>query len=308
MRCYLHTGREATGYCVSCGNFWCDECLALCEDDKNYCNACRVKLSKRTASEIGERDSHLVAKLLVKFKNGKSVLGTSYKIDPTKSSLKLTPYSKTGNAEEREIAFADVKYVALIESFTGEKTAGAREYQPKGSEVVVFFQDGEVVRGFTLKAYNDKDPRFSVIPDDPHDNRFSIIVERSAVARMELGRIPKTQELRVLVDNSVRRLILHYYYLHPDIAITIDELAARIERNTPVVERELEEFYREGIIRKLSPDSRQLKFSPSRDPIVRQAIAAMAKDVEMLYFRKKMAPQEPQAPAKPSKSAPQWPL
>jgi hypothetical protein len=51
-----------------------------------------------------------------------------------------------------------------------------------------------------------------------------------------------------------------------------------------------------------------LKFTPAKDPVVRQAVSSMAKDIEMLYFRKKpAAPAEPQA-QRPSKPAPQWPL
>jgi hypothetical protein len=284
--------------------------MALCEDSKSYCHTCRIKLGIRTMAETGRQgqDDRLVAKLLVKFKTGKQMLATAYKIDTNKPSFKATPYPAKSAAEEKEISFSDVKYVALVQSLTGEKSTGTHEYQPKGSEVVVHFQDGEIVRGFTLKAYADKDPRFSVIPEDPTDNRMSLIIERSAVARMELGRIPKTQELRTLAANSVRRLILHYYYQHPDIVTSIDELAAKLERTAPAVERELEEFMREGLIRRLTPDSRQLKFSPSKDPIVRQAVSAMARDIEMLYLKRKPTAQQQMAPQKPTKPAPQWPL
>ena len=309
MRCYIHTGRDATAYCVVCGNFFCERCISVAEDQKNYCGACRGKTGLRTLEESTPTASRLATTLLVKFKNNKTVQGTTYKIDPNRPSFKLQPYNPKGlSGEEREIEFSTVKYVALVNSLTGEKAPGTREYQPKGSEVVVTFQDSEVLRGFTLKAYSDKDPRFSVIPEDPHDNRISIIVERSAVQSMALGRIPKIQELRVLADNSVRRLILHYYWQHSDVMITIDELAVRLERNAPVVERELEEFMREGLVKKMTPDGRQLRFTPSKDPVVRQAIASMAKDIEMLYFRKRPpAPQE--APAqRPSKPTPQWPL
>lgn len=311
MRCYLHTGREAVGYCVACGNFWCQECIALCEDSRNYCHTCRIKMGMRTMAESGRQaqDDRLVAKLLIKFKTGKQMLATTYKIDTSKPSFKAAPYQGKGASEEKEILFGDVKYVALVQSLSGEKSTGTREYQPKGSEVVVHFQDGEVIRGFTLKAYSDKDPRFSVIPEDPTDNRMSVIVERSAVARMGLGRIPKTQELRTLAANSVRRLILHYYYQHPDIVTTIDELAAKIERTAGVVERELEEFMREGLVRRLTPESRQIKFSPSKDPVVRQAVSAMAKDIEMLYLKPKpTAGPQSSAPQKPTRPAPQWPL
>ena len=310
MKCYLHTGRDSSGYCTSCGNFYCERCLMLCEDGKNYCQTCRGKLGIRIKPETGAIDGQLATKLLVKLKTGKSLLGTTYKIDPDRPHFNITPYSEKGGKEEKEIAFSDVRYVALVRSLTGEKRTGTAEYRPKGSEVSISFHDGEIIRGFTLKAYSDKDPRFSVIPEDPKDNRISIIVERTAVANMILGRIPRTQELRALADNSVKRLILHYYWQHPDIVVSIDDLAARLERTATVVERELEEFYREGIVKLLDPNGRQLKFVPAKDTVVRQAINAMAKDIEMLYFRKKTAVTETAggAPSRPVKPTPQWPL
>ncbi len=308
MRCYDHSMREAAGYCVACGNFFCTKCLVDCEDGKKYCAACCAKLNIRKTEEDTPRDSRLATRLVVRLKNGKSLQGTTYKIDPERPNFKLKPFSSTGSGEEKEIEFSKVKYVALVKSLVGDKTESKGEYQPKGSEISVTFPDGESIEGFTLKAYSDKDPRFSVIPADPSDNRISIIVERSAVSKMSLGRIPKAQELRVLADNSVKRLILHYYWQHPDLFITIDELAARLERTAAVVERELSDFMREGLIERPNPDSRQLRFTPSKDPIVRQAVASMAKDIEMLYFRRKPAAEAPSAARRPARSTPQWPL
>ena len=307
MRCYVHSMREAIGYCIGCGNFFCDKCLSACEEGKHYCATCREKLGKKTSDQTRPRDERLATKLLIKFKKGSSLHGTTYKIDPSRSSFRITPFTAKGPGEEREIEFSHVKYVALVESFGKEKSTGPPEYQPKGSEVSVTFPDGETIKGYTLKAYSDKDARFSVIPEDPEDNRISIIVERSAVSQMSLGRIPKAQELRILVNNSVKRMILHYYWQHPDIVVTVDELANRLERTSAVVERELEDFIREGLIRRLNGEGKQLKFTPSRDPIVRQAVSNMAKDIEMLYFRKKpptAATPTPQRPARPQ----HWPL
>jgi hypothetical protein len=282
--------------------------VVLCDDGRAYCSTCRTKLGKKPRVENVARDTRLATKLLVKFKDGKSVQGTTYKIDPVRPGFNLVPHNSPAT-DEKYIEFSKVKYVALVDSFTGEKVSAPREYQPKGSEVSVTFQDGEVLTGFTLKQYSDKDQRFSVIPEDPRDYRISMIVERSGVTKMSLGRIPKAQEMRKFADNSVKRLILHYYWQHPDLVITIDELADKLERASGAVERELTEFIRDGLIRLVDPNGRQLRFTPSKDPIVRQTVASMAKEIEMLYFRRKApAGEAAPAPQKPTKPATHWPL
>lgn len=39
MYCVNHTNTPATGVCVSCGKFFCDDCLVEA-DGKNYCKPC----------------------------------------------------------------------------------------------------------------------------------------------------------------------------------------------------------------------------------------------------------------------------
>jgi len=288
MRCTLHLNRAAAGYCCGCGNFYCEACLTLCEDGRNYCASCRKKLGKKPQVEEGPaRDAKLAVKIIVRMKSGKVLKGSTYTLDPARSGFHFIRHGR-GRNDETYVKYSDVKYVALVESFAGGRRSSPGEYQPKGSEVAVTFKDGERLDGYTLKHYSEKDARFSVIPRDPHDNRLSILVERSAVDSMHLGRIPKAQELRKLVANPVRRLILHFYWKHPSLAITIDDLAARLERTPASVERELPVFIEEGLIERVGrPADRQLKLSSSPDHIVRETVASMGREIEMLYFRRK---------------------
>jgi hypothetical protein len=224
---------------------------------------------------------------MVHLKNGMVLKGTAYTLDPEKGGFHFINHGKGADAEVT-IKYADVKYVAIVDNFTGERRKSPGEYQPKGSEVLVVFRDGERIDGYTLKQYNERLPRFPVIPNDPNDNRFSILVERSAVEHMALGRIPKTQELRKLVANAVRRLILHFYWEHPNVAVTLSDMAVRLQRTPSAIKRELNVFIEEGLV-KLSGDGAhaKLKFSPAGDAMVREAINKMASEIDMLYFRKR---------------------
>ena len=139
MRCTIHSAKQATGYCAGCGSFFCDQCLVVCEDGKGYCSVCKTKLGKSAREEAAPRDSRLATKLLVEFKDGKSLQGTTYKLDPVRSGFIVYPHVPRGAAEERYIEFSRVKYVALVDSFGTEKTEAPREYQPKGSEISVTF-------------------------------------------------------------------------------------------------------------------------------------------------------------------------
>lgn len=310
MRCTNHPARESASYCPGCGDFFCGTCLATCEDGKNYCPSCRTRLDKRPKVYGVRSEDRLATKVLVRYRSGAEAYGTTYKIDPDRTGFSFIVHTPKGPGEERYVDFADVKYVALVSSFHGEKAETVREYQPKGSEVSVTFKDGEVLKGFTLKHYDDKDPRFSVIPAAPGDNRISVIVERGAVAHMALGRIPKTQELRKLIDTSMKRLIMHFYWRHPDVLITVSELASRLGRTGAAIDRELDDFLQEGFIQRIGPPSAgQIKFIPPKDPVVRQTVAALGKEIDQLYFRAKPQPEKPEpGPIRPAKPAIRWPL
>ncbi len=262
MRCLNHPGKESSGYCPNCGDFFCEECLVACDDGRSYCERCRAKLGKR-AEKTGT--GKLSTKLLVKFKDGKQLQGTTYKIDPSLGGFNVLVHNAAVAGDERYIQFDDLKYVSLVKSLEGEAPQETHEYQPKGSEVEIAFQDGEVLRGYTLKHYNEREARFSVIPASAKDNRISTLVERSAIARIKLGRIPKAQELRSLADNSVKRLILHYYWQHPDAIMTLDDFAAKLGRSAAVIDRELDVFEREGLLRRSETYGRkQLRFVASK--------------------------------------------
>lgn len=291
MRCNIHLNRPAAGYCFRCGNFFCKGCLILAEDDHNYCSYCLKRSTVNAKVDEGPaRGERLAVKLMVHLKNGLVMKGTAYNLDPARGGFHFLRRGRDADADIT-IKFSDVKYVAIVDSFTSKRRKATGSYQPKGSEVTVVFKDGERIDGYTLKQYSERAPRFSIIPTDERDNRLSILVERSSVEHMSLGRIPKSQELRKLSSNAVRRILLYYCWKHPNVVLTLDELATRVERSARVIERELGVFMEEGLIAEIGQGSRkQLKFSPARDPVARQAISAMAKEIETLYFRKRGAP------------------
>jgi hypothetical protein len=249
------------------------------------------KLHKPAKVEGGAaRDARLPVRLEVHLKKGVVLKGTSYALDPSRNGFHFIRHGKYGD-EEMYVKFSGVKYVAIMESHAGGRRSISHEYQPKGSEVLVTFRDGDRIDGYTLKHYSEREARFSLIPRDAKDKRMSILVERDAIDKMTLGRIPKAQELRKLVSNSVRRLILHYYWKHPKGVLTLNDLAGRLERTPHAVERELPVFQEEGLITQVNASGRsQLRFKVAPDPVVREAVASMGKEIDTLYFRRHQPP------------------
>ena len=82
-----------------------------------------------------------------------------------------------------QVRFAELKAVFYVKSFDGhyDKTLRYKEWTPEGSELIIEFFDGEILRGHALVRVDIDDQRFHVVPDDPTTNNITVLVERAAI-------------------------------------------------------------------------------------------------------------------------------
>ncbi|MBN2311898.1 MAG: hypothetical protein JXR94_23160 [Candidatus Hydrogenedentes bacterium] len=131
------------------------------------------------------RKRHTRQRLVVRYKDGRTKYGVCFALNPRDTGFHLDLVNAEGIAsgDVIQVRFSDLKAVFYVKSFDGkfDKHAHYREWSPEGNELIVEFQDGEVIRGFSLHAYDSEVARFHLIPSEPESNNISILIEKSAV-------------------------------------------------------------------------------------------------------------------------------
>ena len=190
MRCMLHPLTEVVGYCCKCGAFGCASCLTRYEGEL-YCK----KDYKPIADKMAKEQRHEKAlsrpqrqRLVVHTRDHEMLYGVSFSMNLRAEDFHLDLVDKHGEpqGETKQIYFEDLKAVYYVKSFDGKfdpdkRYAGMHEM---GEEIVIDFSDGETLRGYKSQNYNERDPRFYMIPEDQMSNNISILVERRAVKEM----------------------------------------------------------------------------------------------------------------------------
>ncbi len=132
------------------------------------------------------RAQHPRQRLVVRYANGTILKGVCFALNPKENSFHLDTVDEEGKTTGQtvQVRFADLKAVFNVRSFDGyfDRRLPAPIVGEKGQRLVVEFQDGEVIEGYTLRQYDPDAPRFYLIPEDEHSNNISILVERKAVA------------------------------------------------------------------------------------------------------------------------------
>jgi tetratricopeptide (TPR) repeat protein len=188
MRCSSHPWKAAVGYCSVCGSFGCDDCL-LEHEGKKLCRKDYAPIQeqldrhKRHEENKQRQDRQ---RLTVHTRDGKHAHGFCFALKLNDPGFHLDLVDKEGDSlgKSHYFAYQDVKKICYVKSWseTAERETNYRPWKIGGSEVVVVFEDGEVLRGGTYHPYRSADPRFYVIPDDIDGNDISVLVERAAVA------------------------------------------------------------------------------------------------------------------------------
>ncbi|GAB4330162.1 MAG: hypothetical protein Kow0099_00570 [Candidatus Abyssubacteria bacterium] len=213
MKCPVHSDRNVVGYCIECGAFGCDLCLSSGVKGDNICKKCEKAKSRGTPKDTKQglvsklfgdkrtptpeprpvtsyasvsRKATAGRKLLVRFRNNRSVKGTTYKLDINSSGFYLVPLEPVEGQERIFIYFSDIKAIHFIRDFEGKgspEPVGA--HVAEGQEIKVVFQDGEIIEGHTLHHFDPSCQRFYIVPREDAGNTISILVERSALKGIE---------------------------------------------------------------------------------------------------------------------------
>ena len=175
------------------------------------------------------------------------------------------------------VSFSDLKGVFLVKDFNrAPAVPSGREYRPPGNEVAVYFRDGEVLEGYTHSHYTPTSPRFHVVPKNDFDNAYSVIVERSATRRVELGRVGKLSKslaLKHLIASPLKRKMLQIYWRNPQTVIPVEAFCRALEVTPQVLEREIEPFVSLELFRmEETPEGKQLRFQPPSERGIRDFI------------------------------------
>jgi tetratricopeptide (TPR) repeat protein len=187
VKCPNHLMRNAAGYCCVCGSFYCEDCLTR-HDGNLYCPrhykpiAAKMEEDQRRAESRKRHSRHA---LVVQFKNGQREQGVCHAMNIRESGFHLTCEDDNGVASGKtaRVRFSDVKYVANVKSYTGkfDKSQSYQGYTPGGSDLIVEFEDGEMIEGTTVHSYDPDAPRFYLIPKDPNSNFITVLIESASV-------------------------------------------------------------------------------------------------------------------------------
>lgn len=208
MRCPYHLLKEVAGYCSVCGAFGCSDCLTM-HDGELYCRTHYKPIAEdlekqRKHEELKTRPER--QRLVVRLKEGVSVCGICFAMNPKSDGFHLDEVDKEGEpvGKTRFVPFEDLKAVFYVKSFDGKFDPELRykEWHPQGNAVVVEFEDGEVLEGHTFHPYRSTEVRFHLIPDDPNSNNISILVEKSAIRA-----VMTPEEYRSRRDDSLQQYL-----------------------------------------------------------------------------------------------------
>ena len=147
----------------------------------------RKELEAREAKRSDQaRKRQTRQRLVVRFKDGRTARGMCFALNPKEASFHLDVTDENGVSAgaTTQIRYSDLKAVYYVKSFDGkfDKNVRYREWTPEGNELIIEFEDGEVLRGHTLHQYTGHEPRFFIIPKDPSTNNISVLVESTALA------------------------------------------------------------------------------------------------------------------------------
>lgn len=187
MRCPVHLLQQPVGYCCECGTLGCAKCLTEHEGNL-YCKKHYKPIEeaiRQKEEQAAIRKKHHRHKLVVRYKDGRTVPGMCFALNPKSEGFHLDIVDERGGATgEREHVFFDrIKAVFNVKSFDGrhDRLKDLPSFVPSGGPMVVKFEDGEVAKGIALHPHPTVKERFYLIPEDEKSNNISILIEGSAV-------------------------------------------------------------------------------------------------------------------------------
>lgn len=148
---------------------------------RRWYNCCKI------AGIMPRQENRVVAH----FRDGALVKGVTIDFFPSKPTFHITD----GDDLVHEVAIDDLKAVFFVHTFDGNPDRPDRRgffsHHTQGKKVMVEFEDGETVFGYTL-SYTVKGLGFFVFPGDPDSNNIKIFVVHGATARVKVRSLPTT--------------------------------------------------------------------------------------------------------------------
>ena len=125
--------------------------------------------------------------VVARYLDGTILKGTSLDVDPTKPAFHLRP----PEGVTAEVKLKDLKALFFVRSLEGDmarhetRTLDPGDPRTHGSTAVSLqFPDGEVMVGLTNRFPPNR-PFFFVVPVDKESNNIRVLVNRSAVKKIE---------------------------------------------------------------------------------------------------------------------------
>ena len=124
-------------------------------------------------------------KVIAHFVDGQLIKGTTLDFFPTKDRFHIIEE----NGEIHDIRVNELKAIFFVKHFDGDadyaEKKGFFTKQPQGKKVLVEFNDGEVLFGYTL-SYSTKGLGFFIFPGDPECNNNKVFIVHSSTKRVKV--------------------------------------------------------------------------------------------------------------------------
>jgi hypothetical protein len=120
------------------------------------------------------------SKIIARYRDGRTLKGTSQNFFPNKPVFHVNRQGGTGPGDVVEVNIEQLKAVFFVKDFLGnakhvERKKLAPGDRPQGRLMEVTCKDGEVIVG-TTTGYDPKRPGFFLFPIDPTTNNVRVYV------------------------------------------------------------------------------------------------------------------------------------
>jgi hypothetical protein len=128
-------------------------------------------------------------KVIAHFRDGRLLKGTTLDFFPNRPTFHLVER----DGDTHEVHVEDLKAVFFVRSFDGQPQRPERRgfftRYTQGKKVMVEFEDGETMFGYTL-SYSARGVGFFMFPGDPGSNNSKVFIVRRATRRVKIRSLP----------------------------------------------------------------------------------------------------------------------
>jgi len=129
---------------------------------------------------MARRDNLVIAH----FRDGTLVRGHTLDFFPTKSRFHIL----SAGGQRHEVDMSALKAIFFVRDLDGNEAHDERKgffHRQQGKKLMVEFEDGEIIFGYTL-SYTTRGLGFFMFPGDPDCNNTKVFVIHSATRRVKL--------------------------------------------------------------------------------------------------------------------------